>query len=94
MNKRHQYRELEREFITSQISLRELCRRHGITAHSLVTVQARKGKWLEKREQYRAKADEAYMSRYAARQADRTQGSHAGLVEAVDATSILTVSTW
>ena len=45
MNKRHQYRELEREYVTSQISLRELCRRHGITAHSLVTVQAKKGKW-------------------------------------------------
>ena len=38
VNKRHPYRELEREYITSQISLRELCRRHNISAHSLVTV--------------------------------------------------------
>ena len=30
MNKSHDYRALEREFITSQISLRELCRRHGV----------------------------------------------------------------
>lgn len=71
MNKPHRYRELEREFITSQISLRELCRKHGISAHSLVTVQAKKGKWQEKREQYQANEDEAFMSRHAARMADR-----------------------
>ena len=35
MNKSHDYRALEREFVTSQISLRELCRRHGITAAHL-----------------------------------------------------------
>ena len=71
MNKRHQYRELEREFVTSQISLRELCRKHGISAHSLVTVPAKKRKWAERREQYQATEADAYMSRHAARQADR-----------------------
>ena len=50
MNKSHDYRALEREFVTTQISLRELCRRHDITAHSLVTVQAKKLKWAEERE--------------------------------------------
>ena len=58
MNKSHDYRALEREFINSRISLRELCRRHGITAHSLVTVQAKKRKWQEKREAYQRKADD------------------------------------
>ena len=67
MNKRHQYRELEREFVTSDISIRELCRRHDITAHSLVTVQAKKLRWAEKREQYQAKESDAFMSRHAAR---------------------------
>ena len=51
MNKSHDYRALEREYVTSQISLRELCRCHDVTAHSLVTVQAKKGRWQEKREQ-------------------------------------------
>ena len=71
MNRRHDFARLEREYVTSQISLRELCRRHDITAHSLVTVQAKKLKWAEKREQYQAKESDVFMSRYAARQADR-----------------------
>ena len=71
MNKSHDYRALEREYVTSQISLRELCRRHDISAHSLVTVQAKKRKWAEKREAYQAKESDAFMSRHAARRADR-----------------------
>ena len=63
MNKRHDFARLEREFITSDISIRGLCRKHDITAHSLVVVQAKKGKWAEKREQYQAKESEAFMSR-------------------------------
>ena len=71
MNKSHDYRAMEREYVTSQISLRELCRKHGISAHSLVTVQAKKRKWREKREQYQAKESDAFMSRHAARMANR-----------------------
>jgi hypothetical protein len=71
MNKAHDYRALEREFISSDLSIRELCRRHGISAHSLVTVQAKKNGWAEKREQYQARASDAYIERHAARQADR-----------------------
>jgi hypothetical protein len=41
--------------------LRELCRRHGITAHSGVMVQARQGDWAEKREAYRARASATYI---------------------------------
>jgi transposase-like protein len=84
MNKVHPYRDLEHEYITSQISIRELCRRHGISAHSLVTVQARKGKWAEKREQYQAKASDAYIERYAARQADRQAEIHDKALDAID----------
>ena len=58
MNKSHDYRALEREYVTSQVSLRELCRRHDISAHSLVTVQAKKLKWAEKREQCQAKGSD------------------------------------
>jgi hypothetical protein len=71
VNKRYDFTRMEREFITTDISLRGLCRKHGISAHSLVTVQAKKGKWAEKREQYQAKESDASMSRHAARQADR-----------------------
>ena len=58
---------MEREYVTSQISLRQLCRHHSIAAHSLVTVQAKKHKWEEKREQYQAEESDAFMSRHAAR---------------------------
>ena len=71
VNKRHQYRDLEREYITTDISIRELCRKHSISAHSLVTVQAKKHKWAEKREQSQARESDAFMSRHAARMADR-----------------------
>jgi len=84
MNKVHPYRELEREYVTSQVSLRELCRRHGITAHSLVTVQAKKGRWQEKREQYQAKESEVFMSRHAARTADRQAEIGDKALEVVD----------
>ena len=84
MSKRHDYARLEREFITSQVSLRELCRKHGISAHSLVTVQAKKGKWAEKREQYQAKESDAFMSRHAARQADRVAEVRDKALDAID----------
>ena len=84
MNRSHDYRALEREYVTSQVSLRELCRKHGISAHSLVTVQARKGRWQEKREQYQAKASEAYMSRHAARMADRQAEIEDKALDAID----------
>ena len=86
INKSHDFAKLEREYITSQISLRELCRRHGITAHSLVTVQARKHKWQEKREAYQAQASDAYIERYAARQADRQAEIHDKALDAIDET--------
>lgn len=76
VNERRDYPRLEREFITSQISLRELCRRHNITSHSVVVDQAKKHKWAAKREQYQARESDAFMSRHAARQADRQAEIH------------------
>jgi len=84
VNKSHDYRALEREFVTSQISLRELCRRHNISAHSLVTVQAKKGKWAEKREAYQAKESESFIDRYADRMADRQAEISDKALEAID----------
>ena len=71
-------------YITTDISLRELCRKHGISAHSLVTVQAKKGRWQEKRERYQAKADESFMSRHAARQADRLAEIHDKAIDVIE----------
>ena len=84
VNKSHDYRALEREYISGDMSLRELCRRHEISSHSLVVVQARKGKWQEKREQYRAKESEAFMSRHAARQADRLAEIHDKAIDVIE----------
>ncbi len=71
VNKRHDFARLEREFITTDISLRELCRRHGITAHSLVTVQAKKHEWAEKRAVHQTRASEVFIEKHAGRLADR-----------------------
>ena len=84
VNKVHPYRELEREYITTDISIRELCRRHGISSHSLVVVQAQKGRWQEKRAQYRAQESDAYIARHAARHADRQAQIRDKALEAID----------
>ena len=84
MNKRHDFAKLEREYVTSGISIRALCRKHGITAHSLITVQAKKGRWQEKREQYQAKESEAFMSRHAARMADRQAEIRDKAIDVID----------
>jgi transposase-like protein len=84
MNKRHPYRDMQREYITTDISIRELCRRHGIRSHSVVVDQARKGRWSEKREQYRAKADESFMTHHAERMADRQADINDKVLDAID----------
>jgi hypothetical protein len=71
VNKVHPYRDMEREYVTTDISIRQLCRRHNIGAHSSVVVQAQKHMWAEKREAYQAKASEAFIEKHAARVADR-----------------------
>lgn len=50
MNRVRDYRALEHEYISGTMSLRELCRAQGITAHSAVMVQARQGGWAVKRD--------------------------------------------
>ena len=84
MNKVHPYLDMEREYVTSQVSIRELCRRHGISAHSVVVDQAKKLKWAEKREQYQAKASDAFMSRHAAKMADREAEVRDKALDAID----------
>ncbi len=84
MNKVRDYRALEREYVSSQVSIRELCRRHGITAHSLVVVQARQGKWAEKREAYRARESESFITKHADRMAAREAEVRIHAIDAID----------
>jgi hypothetical protein len=84
VNKIHDYRLMEREYVTSHISIRGLCRRHGIRSHSPVVDQAKKHNWAEKREQYQAKESEAFMSRHAARMADRQAEIHDKAIDVID----------
>ncbi len=83
INKSHDYRALEREFISTDISIRELCRRHGIKAHSAVVVQAKKGDWERKREAYQARASESFIKHHAERMAARQAEIHDEVLEAI-----------
>ena len=66
------------------MSLRELCRRHSITAHSAVMVQARAGNWTEKRQTYRARASSTYIQHHADRVAAREAEVRDHAIEAID----------
>ena len=75
---------MEREFITSDISIRGLCRKHDISAHSLVTVQARKRQWAEKRAAHQARSSEAFIEKHADRMADRQAAISDKALDAID----------
>ncbi|HET9613268.1 MAG TPA: hypothetical protein VFP22_00530 [Candidatus Limnocylindrales bacterium] len=57
MTTRYDYDALELEFVQGpdELSVRELAKRHGISAWSTVNAQAQKRNWKQKREDYRAK---------------------------------------
>ena len=84
MNRIRDYAQLEREFITGTMSLRELCRRHGITAHSAVMVQARQGNWAEKRRTYRSRASGTFIEQHADRIASREAVVRDHALDAID----------
>jgi len=84
MNKRHDFARLEREYVTSQISLRELCRRHGISAHSVVVDQSQKHDWAAKREAYRARESESFIEKHSARMADHQAEISDKALDAID----------
>ncbi len=84
MNRIRDYRALEREFITGTMSLRELCRHHGVNAHSAVVVQARQGNWAEKRRAYRDRATSTYIQQHADRAAAREAEVRDHALDAID----------
>jgi hypothetical protein len=66
------------------MSLRELCRRHCVTAHSAVMVQARREGWAEKRRVYRDRASSKYIELRADRAAAREAEVRDHAIEAID----------
>jgi len=84
MNRVRDYQALEREYISGTMSLRELCRTHGVTAHSAVMVQARQGGWAEKRQTYRARASSTFIQHHADRAAAREAEVRDSAIEAID----------
>jgi hypothetical protein len=66
------------------MSRRELCRMHGVTAHSAVMVQARQGNWAEKRRAYLARASPKYIELRADRAARREAEVRDSAIEAID----------
>jgi hypothetical protein len=75
---------MEREYITTDISLRELSRKHGVGSHSLVVDQSRKHDWPAKREAYRARESESFIEKHAARHADRQAEIKDKVLDAID----------
>jgi hypothetical protein len=66
------------------MSLRGLCRAHGVTAHSAVMVQARREGWAEKRRAYRHLASSRYIELRADRAAFREAEVRDNAIEAID----------
>ncbi len=88
MNKTHDYLTLEREFITGDMSIRELVRRHGFRNASVVHVQAKAQDWYGKRGAYRRQAQAKTMARLAdsaARRAERELEVRDHALETIDA---------
>ena len=84
MNRVRDYRALEREYITGDMSLRGLCRAHGVTAHSAVMVQARREGWAEKRRAYRDRTSSKFIELRADRAAHREAEVRDHAIEAID----------
>lgn len=64
------YEALKREFITGDMSVRELCRSHDIPNHSIVHAQAKRGDWYGKRIEYQEQQQERMLAKVADRRAE------------------------
>lgn len=66
----HDYDKLEREYIASDISIRGLCRKHGIKGYSSVAQYAREHDWNARRAKVHGRKAEKVTERVAERLAD------------------------
>ena len=69
-NRKHDYDKLEREYVSGDMSLRQLAKDHGMS-HSLVMTRSQKYKWADKRERFRQQASESAVTFMADRKAYR-----------------------
>lgn len=77
--RKHDYRNLEREYITTDISIRALCRKHGIKGYSSVAQFARENGWEEKRARIQGRAQDKLTERVS----DQIAEAEASLIETV-----------
>lgn len=77
--RKHDYTNLEREYVTSQISIRALCRKHDIKGYSSVAAYARANDWDVKRERIMGRKETKMVERVA----DRLAEAELTLVEEV-----------
>lgn len=70
MAKANDYEALRREYINSNMSIRELCRRNGIKAYSTVAEYAKTHGWYDKRAAVQASTEEKVIQRVSDRLAD------------------------
>jgi hypothetical protein len=84
---KYDYASLEREFVIGDMSIRELCRMHGITNHSNVHAQAKKNDWVGKRIAYQDQQQDRTMAKIADRRAEilaREVDVRGHAIEAID----------
>ena len=77
--RKHDYTTLEREYITSTISIRSLCKKHDIKGYSSVAQYARENGWEEKRERIQGRKD----TKLAERVSDQLVSDEMALIEEV-----------
>ncbi len=66
----HDYDQLEREYIATDVSIRGLCKKHGIKGYSAVAAYSRSHGWAEKREAVRTRAAQRTLEKVADRISD------------------------
>jgi hypothetical protein len=77
--RKHDYAQLEREYTTSTISIRALCRKHGVKGYSSVAQYAREHEWDLKRERIHNRTETKLVERVS----DQLAAAEADLVETV-----------
>jgi hypothetical protein len=82
----HDYESLERQYITSDVSIRALCEANGIRNWSTVHTQAKKREWERKRAAYKDKQFEHDIDQLARRRAMKLQQLSDDLIDVINAT--------
>lgn len=71
MNTKYDYEALERQYVTTDVSIRELARQVGMRNHSPLMEQAKKREWTKKRDLYRSRANEKALKSLATDEGER-----------------------